>query len=87
MEKNIGDLEMNLENSSVDIADTVAPLHRRLAPDCFNNMALFSKHGCRVGNLEDNPYSGVTCVMDFCAHAHEDDSNMIGGCTAIVTLR
>ena len=25
-------------------------------------------------------------MVDFSAHSHQDDSNMIGGCTAILTL-
>ena len=32
------------------------------------------------------PYSGLTTVVDFSAHAHRDTTNMVGGCTAIVTL-
>ncbi len=49
-------------------------------------MALFGNYGCRIGTGNDRPYSGVTTVVDFCAHAHKDKSNMIGGCTAIITL-
>ena len=28
----------------------------------------------------------ITTVVDFSAHSHQDKSNMIGGCTAILTL-
>ena len=60
--------------------------HKILAPDCHNNMALFSDTGCRIGSGEDRPYSGVTTVLDFWAYAHDVKNNMIGGFTAILTL-
>ena len=55
---------------------------------CYRNMAFYGKHGCRIGQgpAPNRPYSGITCVIDFCAHAQEDITNMIGGCTSIVTL-
>ena len=48
---------------------------------------------CRIGygengekNGEGMPFSGVTCVCDFCAHSHRDTNNVNGGLTVIVTL-
>ena len=35
---------------------------------------------------QEKPYSCGTCMLDFCAHAHKDDNNMVGGYAAIVTL-
>ena len=44
--------------------------------DCFNNMALFGDMGCRIGNQGgDRPYSGATCVVDYCAHSHKVKKN------------
>ena len=82
----ISPIEEQLEETCNQLVDRVTPLHGALAPDCFDNMTLFGDHGCRVGKTEKKAYSGVTCVLDFCAHSHRDDSNMVGGCTAIVTL-
>ena len=47
---------------------------------------------CRIGYGENGegkkgmPFSGVTCVCDFCAHSHRDTNNVNGGLTVIVTL-
>merc|ERR1719186_1790283 len=42
---------------------------------------------CRVGrNKGQRPYSGITTVVDFCAHSHKDTNNMVAGTTAIVSL-
>jgi hypothetical protein len=51
-------------------------------------MCLFEESAldCRIGRLPGRPYSGITTVVDFCAHSHRDTTNMVGGCTAIVTL-
>jgi len=78
--------EETLSQRLSSLGDATSHLLRSLAPDCYNNMALFGKTGCRIGETQEKPYSGVTCVLDFCAHAHKDDNNMVGGCTAIVTL-
>ena len=80
--------EAELEEVCHRLAERVAPLHRRLAPDCFNNMCLFEEAAidCRIGREPGRPYSGITTVVDFCAHSHRDTTNMVGGCTAIVTL-
>lgn len=80
--------EEELETICHQLADQVAPLHRLLAPDSFNNMCLFEEAAsdCRLGRQPGRPYSGITTVVDFCAHSHRDTTNMIGGCTAILTL-
>ena len=66
----------------------MAPVYKQLAPDSFNNMALFENVAtdCRIGAPGNRIFSGITCVCDFCAHAHKDTNNMIGGATAVVTL-
>ena len=64
-----------------------------MTPNCFNIMTAEEKDDtenqikCRIGqNKNGNPFSGVTAVSDFCAHAHRDNNNLINGCTAVLTL-
>ena len=63
-------------------------MYYNLAPDSCNNMNLFSDvaSDCRIGSGDLRPFSGITCVCDFCAHSHKDSNNMVGGATAVVTL-
>ena len=76
------------------LADIISPLYKRVAPKSYQNMTAFSTKAsdCRIGYGENGdgkkgmPFSGVTCVCDFCAHSHRDSTNMDGGLTAIVTL-
>jgi len=82
----VSEEEEKLEQISNRLADSIGKIHARLAPECHANMALFGDHGCRIGEDPEKAYSGVTTVVDFCAHPHNDTSNMIGGCTAILTL-
>jgi len=80
-----------LEGICTDLVDTVAPIFNQYAPDAFNNMCLFEEVAseCRIGSegRGGRPFSGITCVCDFCAHAHKDTNNMIGGSTCVVTLK
>ena len=62
-----------------------------MTPNCYNIMTADEKDAqeikCRIGAYKNgNPFSGVTAVSDFCAHAHRDNNNLINGCTAILTL-
>ena len=42
---------------------------------------------CRIGTGEEQPFSGMTCCMDFCAHSHYDKHNMAdGGATVVSTI-
>ena len=75
------------------LSDDISPLYAQVAPDSFANMTAFEPEAndCRIGYNraglpKGQPFSGVTAVSDFCAHAHKDENNMRGGCTAIVTL-
>ena len=80
--------EGDLENICEQLTDQVTPIYNTLAPDSYNNMCLFSDvaSDCRIGSGEGKPFSGITCVCDFCAHSHKDNNNMVGGATAVVTL-
>jgi len=77
-----------LETICQNLTDAVTPSFAQLAPDCFNNMCLFDQvaKDCRIGASAYRPFSGITTVLDYCAHSHRDNNNMIGGCTVIVTL-
>jgi len=80
--------EGDLEKICEDLTEEVTPVYYNLAPDSCNNMCLFSDVAadCRIGKGDVRPFSGITCVCDFCAHAHRDTNNMVGGATAVVTL-
>jgi len=80
--------EGDLANICEELTNTVAPAYKVLAPDSFNNMGLFDNVAtdCRIGAPGNRIFSGFTCVCDFCAHAHKDTNNMVGGATAVVTL-
>ena len=59
-----------------------------LAPDAFYNLTAFSEEAdcCRIGTGktgQQKPFSGVTGVLDFCAHAHHDRHNINAGCTVV----
>ena len=84
-----GEEEGNLENICHLLTDAITPHFAKLAPDCYNNMCLFEEvaDDCRIGKGgSGRPFSGITTVLDFCAHSHKDTNNMIGGCTVVVTL-
>ena len=69
--------EIKMENLCHNLADEVAPFHKQMAPECFGNMLCDGGDGCRIGRRErERPYGGVTTVVDFSAHPHQD-SNMI----------
>jgi len=83
------EVEDDLEQALEDVTDQVAAWHEMMSPDSFRNMTLFEEvaDACRVGrNKGQRPYSGVTTVVDFCAHSHRDSNNMVAGTTGIVTL-
>ncbi len=70
-----------------DLADDMGLLLEQVAPDAFANLTAFSEEAkfCRIGKRpkKDCPFSGVTSVLDFCAHSHHDRNNMNGGCTVV----
>ena len=80
--------EEELEDQSHLLATAIAPIFKRLAPQSFGNMTAYESLGsdCRIGLKRGRPFSGITTVTDFCAHAHKDRNNMNGGTTVIVTL-
>ena len=80
--------EGNLASICEELTNTVSPAYKVMAPDSFNNMGLFQEvaKDCRVGAPGNKIFSGFTTVRDFCAHAHKDTNNMVGGATAVVTL-
>ena len=80
--------ERNVEDTLQKLATDLAPLYERVAPDSYGNQVAsekFARH-CRLGLKPGRPFSGVTAVADFCAHAHKDTHNVNAGCTVVVTL-
>ena len=82
------DKENEIENTLQNIATLVSPLYEKVAPDSYKNMTTYESiaSDCRIGRKPGRPFSGVTAVSDFCAHAHRDTNNMNAGCTLIVSL-
>ncbi len=80
----VDDLESILQH----LATEMALLYKRMAPVSYGNQVAFESmaEDCRIGLGSGKPFSGVTCVVDFCAHAHRDIHNMNTGCTVVVTL-
>ena len=80
--------EEELEDQSHLLATAISPIFKRLAPQSYGNMTAYESLGsdCRIGLKRGRPFSGITTVADFCAHAHKDRNNMNGGTTVIVTL-
>ena len=69
------------------VADEMSFILERMAPDAFDNLTALSGQvaNCRIGRRPDlkRPFSGVTGVVDFCAHAHHDKNNINAGCTMV----
>ena len=72
----LGMKEYHLENTVNNMADQVGSLFERVVPQAFKNMTCrggLAKE-CRIGDSrksgDERPFSGVTAVSDFCAHAH-----------------
>ena len=68
--------------------DEISPLYKRLVPHAYNNMVAYEDvaGACRVGKKPGKPFSGITTVMDFCAHSHRDRHNMEAGLTGVDTM-
>ena len=74
-----------MEHKLQVLATEMAPLYKRVAPVSYGNQTAFEDTGsdCRIGLKKGRPFSGVTAVADFCAHAHKDMHNMNAGCTVV----
>ena len=59
----------------------LGPITKQLTPDCYDNLTHFEENGdrCRLGNEPGKPFSSVSIVDDFCAHAHKDHRNFSFG--------
>lgn len=72
----LGLKERNLENTVNHLADQVGNLFENVVPQAFKNMTCRGGQAekCRIGDSrksgDERPFSGVTAVSDFCAHAH-----------------
>ena len=78
--------EDDLQRNMDDLADDMGRLLSEVAPDAYQNLIMFSAEAdsCRIGTGSGpKPFSGVTSVLDFCAHAHHDRHNINGGCTMV----
>jgi hypothetical protein len=84
--------ESKIEDIMNTLATMLSPMLSlsSVALDCFNNMVAFESRAtvCRIGlPTGPRPFSGVTAVVDYCAHVHHDVNNTNSGCTVVVTLR
>lgn len=68
-----------------DMATTLTPVLRRLAPTAYANMVRHKndRPQCHLGHNKGRPFAAVTATRDFRAHWHTDKSNMLGGCTTV----
>ena len=46
--------ESLIEHQLSELVDRTSNLHSKLAPDSFQNMALFGQTGCRIGETKVN---------------------------------
>ena len=81
-------VEDHLSNICEELTNCITPVYAKLAPESFKNMALFDNVApdCRIGTPGNAIFSGFTCICDFCAHAHKDNNNVVGGATAVVMV-
>lgn len=88
-DKNAKEHEEIVDCTLQSLATQISPLFSTTVPEAFANMTAHSEEAadCRIGEPRfPRPFSGVTCVCDFCAHSHRDVNNMPGGLTAVATL-
>ncbi len=78
-----------LQGMTEALVDTkLTPLLKKYSPKAHANMTHLSKlcPKCRIGILEEKPFSGVGVCCAYCAHSHYDDKNCKNGATCIVSL-
>ena len=81
--------QQELQETLENLSNLMAEKLKICAPQAHTNMVKNSEVAkqCRIGTLNQNPFSGVTCVMDFSAHSHVDFRNESGVATVGLTLK
>lgn len=77
-----------LERICHEIADLTSKSAFKYVPEAAKNMqAQISKaRACQLGTRENNIFSGLTVIADYCAHAHRDEHDYLYGTNAILSL-